>query len=78
MKIVYLQDNGIASLVTPITTAINPSTGNLFTVEEIAKKDVPSGYKYKIIEDSDVPVERAFRDAWVVKESDLTDGTGEG
>ena len=78
MKIVYLQDNGIAALVTPITTAINPSTGNLFTIEEIAKKDVPSGYKYKIIEDSDVPVERAFRDAWVVKESDLTDGTGEG
>jgi len=39
---------------------------------------VPKGYKYKIVEDSDVPTDRSFRDAWIVDESELTDGVGEG
>ena len=39
---------------------------------------MPSGYKYKIVEDSDVPIDRSFRNAWTVDESDLTDGTGSG
>ncbi len=78
MKILYKQDNGIVSVMTPILKDINPNTGKVFTVEEIAKKDVPKGYKYKIVEDSDVPTDRSFRDAWTVDESDLTDGVGEG
>ena len=39
---------------------------------------MPSGYKYKIVEDSDVPTDRSFRNAWTVDDSDLTDGTGSG
>ena len=58
-------------------TAINPKTGNAFTIDEIAKKDVPTGKKYKKIEDSDVSTDRLFRNAWTVDESDLTDGVGE-
>ena len=34
------------------------------------------GKKYKIIEDSDLPTDKTFRNAWTVDESDLTDGTG--
>ena len=78
MKILYKQDSGIVSIMTPVLKDINPATGNVFTVEEIAKKDVPKGYKYKIVEDSDVPTDRSFRDAWIVDESELTDGVGEG
>ena len=37
---------------------------------------VPNGKKYKIIEDSDLPTDKTFRNAWTVDESDLTDGTG--
>ena len=48
-----------------------------FTIDEIAKKDIPTGFKYKKIEDSDVPSDRTFRDAWTVDEADLTDGVGE-
>ena len=55
---------------------INPSTGEPFTIEEVAVKDVPTGYKYKIVEDSDVSSDRSFRNAWTVDESDLTDGVG--
>ena len=55
---------------------INPETNKVWTIEEIAKKDVPTGLKYKIIEDSDVPTDRSFRGAWTVDESELTDGVG--
>ena len=75
-KIIYLQDNGIVAVVHPVLTEINLATGKNWTLEEIAKKDVPTGKKYKIVEDSDIPIDRSFRDAWIVSESDLTDGEG--
>ena len=75
MKILYLQDNGVVAIIHP-SASINPATGNPYTVEEVAVKDVPKGKKYKIVEDSDLPSDRSFRDAWTVSESDLTDGTG--
>ena len=74
-KIVYKQDSGVA-IITPILTEINPETAVAFTIDEIARKDVPTGKKYKIIPDSDVPTDRSFRNAWTVNESDLTDGVG--
>ena len=79
MKIVYKHDNGTARIVTPsarILTEINPATGKLWTVEDVAKKDIPKGYKYKIVQDSDVPTDRSFRNAWTCDDSDLTDGVG--
>ena len=60
----------------PNLSEINPATGNTFTIDEIAKKDVPTGKKYKIISDSDVPTDRSFRDSWTVDEANLTDGVG--
>lgn len=33
-------------------------------IERIAKKDVPTGLPYLIIDSSDVPEDREFRDAW--------------
>jgi len=46
------------------------------SVEEIAEKDVPTGLAYKIIDSADLPVDRTFRNAWTVDETELTDGTG--
>ena len=76
MKILYTGEDGIVSIMTPVFKEINPETGKIWTIEEIAKKDVPTGQKYKIVEDSDVPTDRSFRDAWIVDEADLTDGVG--
>ena len=70
-RIIYRDDTGKAHILIPAAKESR-------TVEEIAKKDVPKGYKYKIVEDSDVPTDRSFRDAWIVDESELTDGVGEG
>lgn len=75
-KIVYKQDSGIVAILSPVLTEINPNTGVEWTIEEIAAKDVPTGKKYKIVDDSDVPTDRAFRDAWTADDSDLTDGVG--
>tara|TARA_Y100000114_G_C11750828_1_gene324223 strand:- start:1026 stop:1235 length:210 start_codon:yes stop_codon:yes gene_type:complete len=53
-KIIYPNETGI-SVLTP--------TGELPLVET-ALKDVPSGVKYKIIDASDLPSDREFRNAW--------------
>ncbi len=76
MKILYQLDDGTVAIVVPVLTEINPDTGVAYTIQEIAEKDVPTGKKYKIVEDSDIPTDRSFRNAWVVDESDLTDGVG--
>ena len=57
-------------------SVIAPSPQWLGTMEELAQKDVPTGLKYKIVEDSVIPTDRSFRDAWEVAESELTDGVG--
>ena len=76
MRILFIGEDGIVTVMIPVLKDINPETGKVWTVEEIAKKDVPTGKKYKIVEDSEIPTDRSFRDAWVVDESDLTDGVG--
>ena len=65
-KIIYPQETGI-SVITP--------TGEL-SVEETALKDVPSGVKYKIIDSTDLPQERDFRNAWEFDFTDSFDGVG--
>ena len=68
-RILYKQDNGVVAI-------IMPSDNCSLTVEEIAAKDVPTGYKYKIVDKADTTMDRTFRGAWTVNESDLTDGVG--
>tara|TARA_B000000557_G_C20689455_1_gene406663 strand:- start:326 stop:562 length:237 start_codon:yes stop_codon:yes gene_type:complete len=75
-KIIYLKDDGVIAIIHPVLTEINLATGKNWTLEEIAKKDVPTGKKYKVVEDSDIPTDYSFRDAWTVSESDLIDGVG--
>ena len=69
-RIIYKQDAGVAAIIVPATNCD-------LTVEQIAKKDVPTGKKYKIVDVSGISSDRSFRNAWTVNESDLTDGVGE-
>ena len=66
-RIIYKHGSGIAVIV---------PTGEL-SVEETAKKDVPTGLLYKIVDVSEIPDDRTFREAWDIDESELTDGVGE-
>ena len=65
-KIIYPTENGI-SVLTP--------TGEL-SLEETALKVVPSGVKYNIIDASDLPTDRDFRNAWEYDFTDSYDGVG--
>ena len=56
-KIVYIDDDGNVAILTP--------TDNCgLTVEEIQAKDVPAGKTSYIIDASDIPTDKDFRDAW--------------
>ena len=72
MKIIYKNEIGGVAIIHPTQEALQ-----LFPIDVIAKKDVPTGLPYKIVEDSEIPTDRTFRDAWTVDESTLTDGVGE-
>ena len=52
-KIIYTNSDGIVSIITP--------TGDI----NDAKKDVPSGVSYDIVDDDKIPTDRTFRNAWV-------------
>ena len=65
-KIIYPNETGIS--------VIHP-TGEL-SLEETAKKDVPVGVKYKIIDVSDLPPDRDFRNAWEFDFTTDFDGVG--
>ena len=68
MKIIYKRENVVAVI------SASPEWNG--TMEKLAQKDVPTGLKYKIVEDSVIPTDRSFRGAWEVDESELTDGVG--
>jgi|TARA_R110000765_G_scaffold285912_1_gene382589 hypothetical protein len=68
-RIVYKNDDGVA--------IIAPAPKWEGTIEELAKKDVPTGKKYKIVDTSSISSDRTFRNAWEVDEDLLTDGVGE-
>jgi len=57
--IIYNQDNGIPAVVMPTEEALQQHG-----IMAIAIKDVPSGKKFKIIDESDLPEDACFHDAW--------------
>ena len=69
MRIIYKREDGGVSVI-----SASPEWKG--SMEELAQKDVPTGLKYKIVEDSVISSERAFRSAWEVDEEKLTDGVG--
>ena len=71
MKIIHKTLNGNVAVIHPTDEALS-----FMTIDEIAKKDVPTGLPYKIVEDSEIPTDRTFRDAWTIDDSILTDGVG--
>ena len=67
-RIIYQNDEGGVAVLIPADCGL--------TIEQIAAKDVPTGKAYKIVDVSDVPTDRQWRNEWTVDEADLTDGVG--
>jgi len=58
-KIIYPTEEGGVAVIVP-----SPEYLANHTIEEVAKKDVPSGTHYKIVDESEIPSDRRFRNAW--------------
>jgi hypothetical protein len=56
-RIIYPTDDGGVAVVVPAPECT-------LTIEEIAAKDVPAGKPYKIVDVSEIPSDRTFRNAW--------------
>ena len=59
-RIIYKTQDGVAIII--------PSPDCNLSIEEIAAKDVPQGVVYKIVDVSEIPEDRTFRNAWEFKE----------
>lgn len=55
-RIVFKNIDGSCGVIIPVDLS--------FSIEEIAKRNVPEGLDYKIIDISDLPEDRYFRNAW--------------
>jgi hypothetical protein len=51
-RIIYPTDDSGVAIIIPVVSV------------EAALKDVPQGKPYKIVDVSDIPSDRTFRDAW--------------
>jgi len=69
-RIIYERPDGTLGVISPLA-----SSG--LTVEQIAKKDVPAGAPYLIIDATELPEDRTYRDAWAADFSE-PDGVGIG
>ena len=75
-KIIFSNSDGTLSFIVPCLNEINPTTGQPFTIQEIADKDLPAGIStYSVVEDSVIPTDIDFRDAWVGVGIGTTGGT---
>ena len=61
-RIIYPSDDGGVCVIIP-------SDNCGLSVEDIARKDVPAGKAYQIVDVADIPSDRSFRNAWTYTES---------
>jgi len=67
-RIVYSNEDNSVAVIIP--------TGEL-SIEATAKKDVPTGTAYWIVDVSEIPSDRTDRDAWELVDMPEPDGYGE-
>lgn len=60
-RIIYTNAEGGVSILVPVANCG-------LTLDEIIKKDVPAGVAYKIVDVSELPTDRTFRNAWTLKD----------
>jgi hypothetical protein len=58
-RIIYPNDDGGVSIIVPA-----PEFMETHTIEDVIAQSVPEGKPYKIVDVSEIPDDRTFRDAW--------------
>ena len=64
MRIIFENQDKSVGILIPTQECVD-----LFGIEAKAKKDVPEGLPYWIVEDVHIPESRTFRNAWETDES---------
>jgi hypothetical protein len=62
-RIIFPTDDGGVAIIIPTHEYLADHT-----IEELAAKDVPAGKPFKIVDVSDIPTDRTFRNAWEYQE----------
>lgn len=70
-RIIYKNKDNSIGVIIPSQEVMSK-----YTLVQIANKDVPAGLPYKIVNTSDVPSDRTFRNAWELAEDTVFDGVG--
>lgn len=70
-RIIYQNNDGGVSIIIPTPEALAT-----YSIDDIAKKDVPAGVAYKIVDVADIPEDRIFRNAWEWDDTIEPDGVG--
>lgn len=71
MKIIFKNEDNSIGIITPTDEALS-----FATIQQIAEKDVPYQLPYWIVEDSVIPTDRTFRNAWEWDDTAEPDGVG--
>lgn len=71
LRIAYKNDDGGLSILIPAPEAVAT-----YGIDAIARKDVPAGKPYKILDVADLPSDRSQRHAWTIDDAALIDGVG--
>jgi hypothetical protein len=58
-RIIYKNPDNSVSIIVPSAEYLETHT-----IEELALKDVPANTPYKIVDVSEIPSDRTFRNAW--------------
>ena len=58
-RIIYKTEDGGVAVIVPTEEWLEAHT-----IQQLAAKDVPPGAEFKIVDISDIPEDRTFRDAW--------------
>ena len=58
-RIIYKTTNGGVAIIVPTQEYLETHT-----IEQLALKDVPANTLYKIVDVSEIPNDRTFRNAW--------------
>ena len=73
MRIIFENQDKSVGILIPTQECID-----LFGIEAIAKKDVPEGLPYWIVEDVHIPESRTFRGAWEIDKETIGEPNGYG
>ena len=73
MRIIFENKDKSVGILIPSQECVD-----LFGIEAIAKKDVPEGLPFWIVEDDFIPQDRTFRGAWEIDRETMEESHGYG